>query len=124
MKTFGDQDMISTFVDLNKNHAPQEFIFRKNQDCFVYYDLWFDEDTPSSLKLECQLRLTHVRLQCNCCMFPLRPWFVQGRNTKLTRINMLLNVPSYLKNNISENDYLLLEELRVRKFYKPKGRPQ
>ena len=56
MKTFGDQDMISTFVDLNKNHAPQEFIFRKNQDCFVYYDLWFDEDTPQFPKIRMSIK--------------------------------------------------------------------
>ena len=39
------------------------------------------------------------------------------------RFSMLLNFPSYMKNNISKNEYSLLEELRATQFYKPKGRP-
>ena len=44
------------------------------------------------------------------------PWFVKAR------FSMLLNFPSYMKNNISKNEYSLLEELRATQFYKPKGR--
>ena len=32
-------------------------------------------------------------------------WFVQGQNAKLSRFSMLLNFPSYMKNNISERIY-------------------
>ena len=37
---------------------------------------------------------------------------------------MLLNFPLYMKNNIEENEYSLLEELGAKQFYKPKGRSQ
>ena len=36
---------------------------------------------------------------------------------------MLLNFPSYWKNNISKNEYSLLEELRATQSHKPKGKP-
>ena len=56
-------------------------------------------------------------------MVALPPWSVQGQNAELKRFSMLLNFPSYMKNNIWENQYTLLVELRARKFYKPKVRP-
>ena len=41
----------------------------------------------------------------------------------LTKFSMMLDFPSYMKNNISENEYTLLEELRAKQFHEPKGRP-
>ena len=45
MQSFRYQDIISTFDKLNKNHTPWEFIFSKNQDYVVCYNLYFDDDT-------------------------------------------------------------------------------
>ena len=45
-------------------------------------------------------------------------WFVQGQNAKSIRFSMLLNFPSYMKNNLLENENSLLEELRAKQFYK------
>ena len=36
---------------------------------------------------------------------------------------MLLDFLSYMKNDISENEYSLLEKLRATQFYELKGRP-
>ena len=36
---------------------------------------------------------------------------------------MLLNFPSFMKTNVSENEYSLLEELREIQFWKSKGGP-
>ena len=63
----------------------------------------------------------HVQLQYNGCMVLPLPWFVQGENAKSIRFSMLLNFPSYMKNNISENENSLFEELRAKQFYKLKG---
>ena len=73
MQSFCDQDIISTFDDLNKHHPPPQLIFSKYEDCAVCYDLCFAKDTQFPYTLE------------NKCLF--------------------------------------LEELRARKFCKPKGRP-
>ena len=45
--------------------------------------------------------------------------FIQGQNSELTKFSMLLSFPTCMKNNISENEYSLLEDLRARKLYKP-----
>ena len=45
MQSFSDQDTIPILSGLNKNHAKPEFIFSKNQDFVVYYNLCFNEDT-------------------------------------------------------------------------------
>ena len=42
-----DQDRTSTFDDFNKNHAPAKLIFSKNENCVVYCNLSFDEDSQS-----------------------------------------------------------------------------
>ena len=43
------------------------------------------------------------------------------QNAKSIRFNMLLNFPSYMKNNILENENSLLEEHRAKQFYKITG---
>ena len=44
MQSFSDQDIIPILSGLNKNHAKPEFIFSKNQDFVVYYNLCFNDD--------------------------------------------------------------------------------
>ena len=65
MKSFCDRDMVFTFHDLNKNHAPPEFIFGKSQDCVVYYNLCFDQDImfPKILRYNKIDRELHFQLQ-------------------------------------------------------------
>ena len=75
MQGFHEEDIISTFDDLNKNHAPPEFIFSKNQGCVVYYNLCFDEDTQfsniiMSIRIDKEL---YVQIQRNGCMVLLPP---------------------------------------------------
>ena len=45
----------------------------------------------------------HIQLQCHGFMAPLSPRFLQGENAKSVRFRMLLNLPLYMENNISEN---------------------
>ena len=42
---FCNQDVVFTLDDLNEDHSPLEFIFSRNQDSLVYYNLCFNEDT-------------------------------------------------------------------------------
>ena len=60
----------------------------------------------------------HVQLKCNGCIVSLPLWFVQEQNNKITKFSVLLNFPLYMKNNILQNEYSLLEEFRVKQFYK------
>lgn len=62
-----------------------------------------------------------VHVQCNGCMVALPHSLFKGK--MLTKFSMMLDFPSYMKNNISENEYTLLEELRAKQFHEPKGRP-
>ena len=57
----------------------------------------------------------YVQFQCKACMIPLHLRFVSWQNPKLS-------FPSCMKNNILETEYLLLEELQARQFYKAKRR--
>ena len=64
-----------------------------------------------------------MQLQYNGDPIPLPPWFIQGRTAKLTRVSMLINLPSYIRNVAVETPYTLLDEMNAQKYYKPKGRP-
>ena len=128
MKPFLQSDTISDFSILTENHSPEGFQCKKSPECIIYYNLVFDQETNfpnifESIKVDSQL---HVQLQYNGNTVPLPPWFVEGRNAKLTRISMLHNFPAYLRNVAADNngsDCSILEELERRKHYKPKGRP-
>ena len=65
----------------------------------------------------------HVQLQYNGDPVPLPPWFIKGRNAKLTRVSMLENLPAYIRNVATETPFTILDELNERKNFKPKGRP-
>lgn len=91
----------------------------------MYYRLHFDECSQFPSVLE-SIRIDndlHVQLQYNGIPLPLPPWFVNGRNALLNKRSMLLNFPAYIRTNATENQQLLLDELKQRELYKPKGRP-
>ena len=117
-------DPIITDVFDLENHTPEGFSFRKAIDFVVFYRLEFDENgfpkICESIKVDKEL---HVQLQYNGDPVPLPPWFIKGRNAKLTRASMLENLPAYIRNVAVETPFTLLEELKARKNYKPKGRP-
>ena len=68
-------------------------------------------------------RNLHVHLQCNGNSIPLPQCFIHGNNAKLTKFSMLENFPTYIKNVVEEDPYLILNELQKRQHYKPKGCP-
>ena len=91
----------------------------------VLYRLKFDEATQFPVVLE-SIRIDsdlHVQLQYNGIPLPLPPWFVNGLNAKLTKFSMLENFPAYIRSTAIENEQTLLNELKERMLYKPKGRP-
>ena len=96
-------DKINDFSVLNESHAPPGFSTKRNSDCIVFYRI--DEETSfpnifESIKVDSNL---HVQLQFNGHYEPLPPWFVDGRDAKLTRFSMLENLPPYIK-KVAEND--------------------
>ena len=56
MQFFCNQDVVFRLDDLNEDHSPLEFIFSRNQDCVVYYNLCFNEDTQ-------RLSITYVLMR-------------------------------------------------------------
>lgn len=112
---------------LTENHSTKGFHCKKTSDFILFYNLIFDRETNfpnifESIRVDSQL---HVQLQYNGNPVPLPPWFVEERNAKLTRISMLENFPSYMRNVASagNGDFCILEELEKRKHYRAKGRP-
>ena len=77
-------------------------------------------DSRSYAKVDKEL---HVQLQYHGDPVPVPPWFIKGRNNKLTRASMLVNLPAYIRNVAVETPFTLLEELKARRNYKPQGRP-
>ena len=68
-----DQDRTSTFDDVNENHAPAKLINSKNENCAVYCNLSFAEDSQSP-KIIMKIKIDkefHVQLKCNGCRIPL-----------------------------------------------------
>ena len=108
-----------------ENFTPVGFECRRVDDSILFYRIVFDEKTqfPSileSIKVDSEL---HVQLRYNGDPVPLPPWFVKGRSAKLTRPSMLENLPPYIRSIAEESTFTILEELKERKNYKPKGRP-
>ena len=87
MSTFQQRNIIRTFQDLNKSITPAGFQFKELDNCVLYFDLIFDNETKfakilESIKVDDGL---HVHLQYNDMPLPLPhaisvTWFVQGHN--------------------------------------------
>ena len=91
----------------------------------MFYKTVFDTVTgfpniTQAIKIDSDL---NVQLQSKGCSVPLPTWLVKGRSANLTRFSMLENIPSYLNNVVAEHPTSILEEIRKRQMYKPKGRP-
>ena len=110
---------------LSEKHSPNEFLFKKFEKCVISYHLTYHEETGfphilETIKIDRQL---HVQLQYNGNSIPLPPWFTQGRDAKIYRIRMLHNFPSYIRHVASSIPHCLLDQMKERMYYKPKGRP-
>ena len=125
LPNFISADAISNFDDLEeKKCCPTGFQFKKDENYVWIYRIDFNETNFPSLK-EC-IRIDrdlNVKLQHNGIPLPLPEWFINGHNAKLTRVSMLENFPSYIKNMVSENSNSILKELEQKQHFKPKGRP-
>ena len=105
--------------------TPVGFECRRVDNSILFYRIVFDEKTqfPSileSIKVDSEV---HVQLRYTGDPVPLPPWFVKGRSAKLTCPGMLTNLPPYILSIAEESSFTILEELKERKNYKPKGRP-
>ena len=95
---------------------------RKLSTWTIYYNVVFNEETgfPSEQEV-IKVENLHVQLQLCSVPVPLPSWFVDGRNTKLTRFSMLENFLSYLRNCM--NNQKLLHEICTLQYDKAQGRP-
>ena len=91
MSTFQQRNIIRTFQDLSKSITPAGFQFKELDNCVLYFDLIFDDETKfakilESIKVDDDL---HVHLQYNGMPLPLPQWFVQGHipgNTEKSKL--------------------------------------
>ena len=107
--SFRDNDVISNFEELTDKHCPSGFQYEKTDNCVVYYNLKFDDETSfpkvlAAIKVDRDL---HVQLQFNGNPLPLPPWFTEGTDAKLNRFTMLKKFPSYIKLMSSHIHYLM-----------------
>ena len=91
MSTFHQHSIIRTFQDLNKSITPASFQFKELDNCILYFDLVFGDETKfakilESIKADDDL---HVHLQYNSMPLPLPQWFVQGHNPRNTEKSKL-----------------------------------
>ena len=125
LNSFQKQDQILSINDFNALHCPPEFEFRRFENSVIFYRLKFNEVSQFPTVLEL-IRIDddlHVQLQYNGIPLPLPSWFVKGHNARLDKLSMLENFPPYIRSTAIENQQVLLNELKERELYKPKGRP-
>ena len=125
LESFLENDVIHSLDDLNENHAPANFQFKRSHEYVLYYNLVFDETTNfpkvhEAIKIDSEL---HVQLQYKGIPVPLPKFFVQGYCARMTRISMLENFPSEIRRVAEENKYSILDEINEKKWYRPQGRP-
>ena len=122
---FRRKDQISCLNDINQNCTLDGFEKKTEEDYILFYKLVFNEvtkfpDHTESIKIDSEL---HVQLQFNGIPLPLPHWFTHGHNAKLTKMSMLENFPSYIKESVANCHYSFWNELNERKLFHPKGRP-
>ena len=126
MNDFTASDTITDLKDIDTvKHCPPGFQCKRDEDHVLFYKLIFDKETDFPVVQEC-IRIDtdlHVKLLHNGNPIPLPKWFAEGHNAKLTRFSMLGNFPAYIANAAQDHPFSILEELRKRQHYKPKGRP-
>ena len=126
MNDFTASDTISDLKDIDTvKHCLPGFQCKRDEDHVLFYKLIFDKETDFPVVQEC-IRIDtylHVKLLHNGNPIPLPKWFAEGHNAKLTRFSMLGNFPAYIANAAQYHPFSILEELRKRQHYKPKGRP-
>ena len=73
METFRDNDIITSYEDLNEKYCPLGFQYKKTDDYVIYFNLKFDDYTSFPKVFEC-IRIDrdlHVQLQFNGNPVPL-----------------------------------------------------
>jgi len=125
LDSFKRKDIVKSIDDLDHCSSPPGFEFRRFENSVLYYRIHFDEtsDFPTILESIRVNEQLNVQLQYNGVPLPLPPWFVKGRNARLDKRSMLENFPPFMRSAALENENILLDELKQRTIYKPKGRP-
>ena len=117
MVDFLNQDKVSDFSSFDENHAPANYLFKRQDNAVQYCNLVFDTSTGVPAVHECVTisKDLHVSLAYN--------GFRSGHNFTITRFGMLENFASHVRNKGSEYD-IILKELNHIQHYKPLGRPK
>ena len=91
----------------------------------MIYRLAFNEQTHFPIVFE-SIRIKkciHPQLQYNGISSLLPQWFARRHNANLAKkLNMLKNIPSFIKSIAAENRRTLLQEFRQSPLYKPQRR--
>ena len=124
---YAEIDPVIHNLDQLEKHCPSGFTARRTDHALMFYRISYDKKTEfpkllESIKIDENM---HVQLQFNGDPVPLPTWFIDHShgNAKLTRISMIANIITHMQNVTSDTEYSLLDELKERKNFKPKGRP-
>ena len=125
LDAFRQKDKISSLNDISQSDVLRGYEKKAGEGYVLFYNIVFDENTNfpnilESIKIDLDL---HVQLQYNGNPLPLPRWFTHGHNAKLTKLSMLENFPSYMRESVSDSHYSFIDELNQRKLYQPRGRP-
>ena len=126
ISTFEALDKVNSFEHFNELHCPQNFSFQRLDGTVQFYNLVFNEKMngrPEVMECISVDKNLHVKLSYRGYHVPLPEWFRCNQSCKLTRLSMLENLVTHIKNKGCEFNNIL-NELNEVQFYQPKGRPK
>ena len=116
-QSFMNYDLINKLSDIEESLSLAGFLFKKNNDYVTFYKIEFSEKRAPEVTECIKIEKLHVKRFFKGCPVPLRQWFRQGTDCRLTRKSMLENFPVYLR-TYADNHYLIFEELLHYRFTK------
>ena len=110
-------DLINKLSDIEESLSLAGFLFKKNNDYVTFYKIEFSEKRAPEVTECIKIEQLHVKRFFKGCPVPLRQWFGQGTDCRLTRKSMLENFPVYLR-TYADNHFSIFEKLLQYRFTK------
>ena len=123
---FNDHDKISDFSSIDESLCPSGYKLQIDKSKAVFYKLkkykTFDIPTiTEAIVIDDDL---HVKLFFSGSPIPLPPWFVKGKDCRLTKKSYLENFPPYIRSFSDNKATNIMDELQQIRYKKPDDRPK
>ena len=116
-QSFMNYDLINKLSNIEESISLAGFLFKKNDNYVTFYKIEFSEKRAPEVTECIKIEQLHVKRFFKGCPVPLRQWFGQGTDCRLTRKSMLENFPVHLR-TFADNHSSIFEELRQYRFTK------